>query len=206
MSKAAATTMREPATERLERMRDVILPVVIKEITYAQQAFEMERRHSVLAFVTLAVDDTDTVDRTLLGKYTQPVIAMGVLRCRYLLEFLGIKAAGAPPELQAVSRRSHDGDIGIEHFTRSDGRQLARVTPVEAASLFPAHPDTLTAWATVITIAGQRLAHPTDDAKLSGRGLLHDELALTFATIPELLCVKFYDSLSVERPRFMRSA
>jgi len=89
MSKPAQQTRREPTAERLYDMRALILPVVISEVRSAGEALELERRHSIMAFMTITVEDTGTPDlRTLLGMYTQPVIAMGVLRCRYLLEFL----------------------------------------------------------------------------------------------------------------------
>lgn len=182
-------------------MRQLILPVVIREVKSAREALELERRHSIMAFMTITVEDTGTPDlRTLLGAYTQPVIAMGVLRCRYLLEFLGIKTSGAPPALKAIGKPRRDDDIGIEHFARRDGQLLARVTPDEAERTFPEHSGTGSAWATVIEIANQRLAHPTDDRKLSGTGMLYEELATAFATIPELLYVKFYDALGVDRP------
>lgn len=74
------------------------------------------------------------------------------------------------------------------------------MTPDEAAQTFPTHAGATNAWATVIEIANQRLAHPTDDNKLSGTGMFYDELTVTFATIPELLYAKFYDALGVDRP------
>jgi len=201
MSKAAATTMREPTVDRLAAMQGLIIPHTLMTIRQAVQALELERRHSIMAFMSLVVDDADTpAPRTLLGAYTQPVIAMGVIRCRYLLEFLGIKTVGAPPALRAIDRR-RNGDIGIEHFTLRDGQHLARVTPDEAASVFRARVSTPRAWATTIEIANQRLAHPTDDYKLLGSGSVNGQLETTFATIPELLFVKFYDALGVRRPQ-----
>jgi hypothetical protein len=186
-------------TDRLEDMRRLILPVVIAEVKNARGALDLEHRHTILAFMTLTVENTDTP--TLLGAYTQPVVAMGALRCRYLLEFLGITTTGSPPALKAIDRR-RNSDIGIEHYTRDDGQRMARVTVDEAVQMFPEHAGIGSAWATVVTIANQRLAHPTNDDKLSGEGPFYNELAMTFATIPELLYVKFYDSLGVDRPSF----
>jgi len=201
MSKPA-TTLREPTADRLARMQRLIIPHILMSIKQAARALELERRHSIMAFMTITVEDTDTPDlRTLLGAYTQPVIALGVLRCRYLLEFLGIKTTGAPPALKAIDRR-RNGDIGIEHFISDSGTRLSRVTPDDAASVFRARISTPRAWATVIEIANQRLAHPTDDYKLSGTGSVNAQLETTFATVPELLHVKFYDALGVDRPEY----
>ncbi|CAE6875966.1 hypothetical protein R69608_01399 [Paraburkholderia nemoris] len=193
---------REPTEDRLTHMRWIVIPHILMSIRQAAQALELERQHGILAFVTVKVDATDTpAQRTLLGAYTQPIIAMGVLRCRYLLEFLGIKTTGAPPTLRAIDRR-RNGDVGVEHFTSATGTRLSRVTPDGAASLFRAHVSTPRAWATVIEIANQRLAHPTDDYKLSGTSSLGTQLQTTFSTIPELVYVKFYDALGVERPKY----
>jgi hypothetical protein len=199
---AATATTRMPSAGRLASMQGVIIPHTLMTIRQAAQALELERRHSMMAFMTLTVDNDDMPPlRKLLGAYTQPVIALGVLRCRYLLEFLGIKTIGAPPALKAIDRR-RASDIGIEHFTSADGARLSRVTPEEAARVFLARTTTPRAWATVIEIANQRLAHPTDDHKLSGTGNVSAQLETTFATIPELLFVKYYDALGVDRPQF----
>lgn len=202
MSQPAQQTRREPTAERLARMQGVIIPHSLKCIEQATEALELERRYGVFELATLTIDNApeESWPRLFLSAYTQPVISVGVLRCRYLLEFLGIKTTGAPPVLKAIERR-RNGDIGIEHFTSESGARLSRVTPAEAASVFRARVSTPRAWATVIEVANQRLAHPTDDFKLSGTGSVNTQLGTTFATIPKLLFVKFYDALGVNRPR-----
>lgn len=186
--------------DRLEEMQVLLIPLVINEVKYARDALELEHRLTGLASITISFEDVGVPDRrTILAAYSQPVIAMGLMRCRYLLEFMGIRTTGTPPTLKAVDRR-RNGDISIEDYTGADGQPLARVTPEEAVQMFPQHARIGTAWATVIEIANQRLAHPTDRNKLEGNGMLHDDIALTFDTVPELMRAKFYDALGVQSP------
>jgi hypothetical protein len=130
--------------------------------------------------------------------FTNAAIESGVIHCRALLEFIGLRAdAGAHGRLaQRGSGRADD--LLIEHFS-SDSGPLKLVTPAEAVAPYdgPAH-EAEQALAHVIHVANKGLNHSTI-------GLISepDDLAMTEVAsrgVRALLVNHFYVPMGIAPP------
>jgi hypothetical protein len=106
-----------------------------------------------------------------------PVIEAGLVHCRALLEFVGLKADPSNP-LQLVSRRSKRiDDHGIEDFDGASG-PLPAVTPDIAIRRYPGDPvEAESALAFVLSGTNKALAHITRGAPLPDDRLRLIEIA-----------------------------
>jgi len=93
---------------------------------------------------------------------TNPAIEAGVINCRAMLEFLGLRLKSADPKKLAVRPKSkYDDDLHIESFFVS-GRPLEKVTPQKVRRLAitdPARGEN--AMARLLHISNKEIAHPT---------------------------------------------
>ena len=97
--------------------------------------------------------------------WTNPVIECGIVHCRALLDFLGIKLDRKDSAtLKQRSKKSAD-DVAIEDFFRSDGVPLALISVDDVASRYPGPRDEAErSLAMLILQANRGVAHltPTD--------------------------------------------
>ncbi|WP_439399360.1 hypothetical protein ACRQ5Q_18445 [Bradyrhizobium sp. PMVTL-01] len=97
-----------------------------------------------------------------LSTFINPAIEAGLVHCRALLEFLGLKAKSG--RIVNVKDRQR-GDIGIEHFSNSKG-PLPKVSPDAALALYPGgQEDAEKALLAVFEITNKGIAHVTEDLK-----------------------------------------
>ena len=125
-----------------------------------------------------------------LSTITQPIIDSAILHCRCLLDFVGIGLNNKSDsiELSNSSRPRKLDDIGIEHFKSAGGKKLRQLTPQEAINMLTGNTSDLSkAWAIVIKIANQRLAHLSEDKMLSDSGDINPMLVIAFDSMPELI-------------------
>jgi hypothetical protein len=97
-----------------------------------------------------------------LGGFINPAIEVGLVHCRALLEFLGLKA-NSGRIVNVRSRRS--SDIGIEHFADASGH-LPRDSPDAALARYGGgREDAEKALLAVFEITNEGIAHASEDLK-----------------------------------------
>lgn len=177
----------------MQHMRHTIIPYYVQGVFAGSSALGLSDKFDPLARTEIVVEgERDPVYKTVLTVYVQTVSSMAAIYSRLLLEFLGLRSGGIPSALQSVGKR-RNGDIGIEHYQRKDGRSLAKVLP-SIVQEFPDAQEVERAWIVVCDFAGQRLAHATDDLRL-GNIDVTPMLRQAFETIPQVVSHAFYNAL-----------
>ncbi|WP_152681583.1 hypothetical protein [Chromobacterium subtsugae] len=193
--------------EALNFTKEVLVPFLVNSVIQGQWAATLQKKHA-LDMTEIIIERIDgskeTAYRGIVSSITQPICISATLFCRRLLEFLGLGIERSkPPKLRAIeTKKRKSSDVGIEHFTDSTGILLKPLTPESAASFFLSsheHEELKQAWATVYAIANQRLAHSTDDGILKGIDV-NKSIEIAYKTIPQLVCMAFYDKIGEERP------
>lgn len=145
--------------------------------------------------------DGKTCIEGLSTAFTNAAIESGIMHCRALLEFLGLKADKSDHTKLASRAAKRKDDLVIEDFTGPNGQQLARITIDEALVPYKgARDEAENALARAIHIANKGIAHPTlgpvDDAEdlrlleLASRG------------VPTLVINYFYTRMGLQAPDF----
>ena len=67
--------------------------------------------------------------------FINPAIEAGLIHCRALLEFLGLRC-DKYDVLQNLEQKRKPDDIGVESFRNSYGKALTRVSPAEATACY----------------------------------------------------------------------
>lgn len=182
----AKTNLPSPDDLELLHMRVALIPYYVQGVHAGLKALDLSGKYHALERIEIRVDGVDEpVHSTVLIAYTQTASSMAAIYSRLLLEFLGLRVSGAPSQLQAISKRTRRGDIGIENFRSSDGSPLEKLLP-SIVDDFPDPKEVGRAWITTCDFAGQRLAHITDDFKLNGSDVT-PMLVRTFETIPQVV-------------------
>ena len=186
--------MRWTFEHRLEVIRTFIIPQRLKVIATARQMISLESGFSPFAVTRIMIGQDNGLEidsySDVLSTITQPIIDSAILHCRCLLDFVGIGLNNKSDsiELSNSSRKRLRDDIGIEHFTSAGGKKLRQLTPQAAINILTCNTNDLSkAWATVIKIANQRLAHLSEDKMLSGSGDITPMLVIAFDSMPELI-------------------
>lgn len=98
--------------------------------------------------------------KTNSNYFTNTTISIGLLSCRKLLEFLGIKYS--PSGGLYNRRKAHKDDIVIENFTNSSGGTLCQVTLEDIKTQFPSnYKSVIQALETVYKHSHKFVAHLT---------------------------------------------
>ena len=134
----------------------------------------------------------------LSSAFTNPAIETGIIHCRALLEFLGLRVDKANHAKLAQRPSARGDDLLIEHFANSAG-PLPRVTPSEAVAAYKGSPEGAErSLARVIHVANKGLAHSTvglitdsDDQRL---------VEIASRGVPSLLMKHFYTPLDLALP------
>lgn len=139
--------------------------------------------------------------RTIEGNsnaYTNPVIEAGLMHCRALLEFLGLREKNN--KLAPINeKRSHPGDVGVEQFRDSNGKPLPRVTPKEAVSRYKGERvDAQKALLAVFYATNKGLAHMTWQLSAPEVSLL----LVASKGVPALVISHLYTPLGREAPQY----
>ena len=134
----------------------------------------------------------------LSSAFTNPAIEAGIIHCRALLEFLGLRVDKTNHAMLAQRQQGRGDDLLIEQFSNAAGA-LPLVTPSEAVAAYKGSPqEAERALARVIHIANKGLAHST-------AGLLDDPddqrlVEIASRGIPALVVKHFYSPLGLALP------
>lgn len=132
---------------------------------------------------------------------TNPVMEAGLIHCRALLDFLGLKAV--PSDSTKLTSRDpkrtkKDDDVVIEHFSNSNG-PLPMVTPQDAISRYKGpQSEAEAALASVLHTANKGLAHITSGLAMSATDMSNLEIASR--GVRALVVTHFYTPLGLSPP------
>jgi hypothetical protein len=147
--------------------------------------------------MTLYAGDKLVIEGNLLA-FINPAIEAGMMHCRALLEFLGL--CNDNGRLSNISRPRRSTDVGIEHFSTSEG-PLEKVTPSKVLRLYPGPSDEAeNALLAVFHVTNKGLAHVTKDlSENPGYGAL---IEIASRGIPSLVVSYLYTPLGLPAPDY----
>jgi len=132
--------------------------------------------------------------------FTNPVMEAGLIHCRALLDFLGLKAESADSTKLSCRdpKRTRNDDVVIEHFSNSNG-PLLMVTPKEALSRYQGQQsEAEAALAGVLHTANKGLAHITSGLAMTATDMFNLEIASR--GVRALVVSHFYTPLGLLPP------
>lgn len=140
------------------------------------------------------------VIRGLSTAFTNPAIEAGIMHCRALLEFVGLKVDSKDPDKLSERQGSRDDDFVIEDFCGPNGH-LQRVSPaVAVASYTGSAAKAEKALAAVIRAANKGVAHTTAGHLVDGDNFQH--FGIASCGVPKLLVSHFYTPLGLPPPDY----
>ncbi len=147
----------------------------------------------------ISFDGMLCIERLSTG-FTNSAIEVGILHCRSILEFLGIKGDSSNRSKLAIRTHKREDDLVIEDFSGPKGK-LSKVTIQEVLRSYKGEPDEAeAALARLICIANKSIAHFTlgpieepDDLKL---------LEIASRGIPTLAVNYFYTRMGLIAPSY----
>jgi hypothetical protein len=136
--------------------------------------------------------------RGLSTAFTNPTIEAGIIHCRALLEFLGLRCDKADPARLTSRQGKRTDDFVIEDFSGPMGR-LEKVTVAQAVAPYAGPKDQAErALAAVIHTANKGLAHMTSGHIVDLGDLELFEIASR--GVPTLVANHFYVARGIEPP------
>lgn len=132
--------------------------------------------------------------------FTNPVVEAGVIHCRALLEFLGLRVSRNNPSKLASRSQKRPDDFGIEDFSNAAG-PLPLVSPQEAVRPYKGTAaEAEAALASVLQTANKGVAHFTAGLILSPEQAHHIEIASR--GVPTLVVNYLYTRLQMPAPNY----
>jgi hypothetical protein len=178
------------------RMLEVTLPYRMTSVDTLHRAVLWQNRWPNPTAMELYADGKLIAEGTLSG-FINPAIEAGLIHCRALLEFLGLKASGGNI-IQAKGRRR--GDIGIEHFCNADGALPMPSPEAVLARYGGGRDDAERALLAVFEIANKDVAHVTEDLKDNpDHGRL---IEIASRGVPSLVVSYVYTPLGLPPPNY----
>jgi hypothetical protein len=136
--------------------------------------------------------------RGLSTAFTNPAIEAGIIHCRALLEFLGLRVSPKDPSKLVERSGKRDDDYVIEDFSGPHG-SLPKITVAEAISPYDGPRDEAeTALAAVIHCANKGLAHMTTGHVVNLKDVRLYEIASR--GVPTLVANYFYVPQGIKPP------
>lgn len=144
--------------------------------------------------IAVYIDGKLTIEGNL-DAITNPMLEVGLVHCRALLEFLGL--CNVNGSLGQIGGRKRS-DVGVEHFSSGDG-QLKMVEPDAALSRYGGdRSEAEKALIKILHVTNKGLAHNTmnliedpEDSKL---------IEIASRGVPSLMVSYFYTPLGLQRP------
>ena len=131
--------------------------------------------------------------------FINPIIEVGVIHCRSLLNFLGLTTDKEKCHLK-VKESARLTDIVISNFSIGN-KPLPKVTVEEALSPYKGNkPEAEAALVSVIEKSDTFVAHITTGPKMNREDLNYVEIASR--EVPALLCQYFYNRLGLDHPDY----
>jgi len=133
--------------------------------------------------------------------FTNPAIEAGIINCRAMLEFLGLRLKkGNPKELETRPPDKYEDDLNIEDF-KKDGVALEVVTPDKVRRLSVTDPEKgVIALARLLHISNKEIAHPTLGRKDENDGTDIELLIIGAKGVRALTVSYFYTLLGLSPP------
>lgn len=170
------------------------IPYRIDAVRGATWTMEMQTRVHGSEKMSISIRNKFEYDG-YVGYFLQPMLEIGLVHARALLEFVGLYAKNG--NLEQINRR-RPNDIAIEHYS-VDGRQLSMVTPTEICSYIDM-PDVVVLWSLVgiIEQTNKNLAHVTTGEILNMA--MHGQIRCALNALPDVIERCFYNELRLENP------
>jgi hypothetical protein len=176
-----------------------IIPYRMKAVATFNLALQFVMRWKTPAKLEIYFNDKLAI-RGLSTAFTNPAIEAGIMHCRALLEFIGLKVDPKNPDKLTARRGSRGDDLVIESFTGPDG-PLQTVSPTIAVGSYAGPPaEAEKALAAVIRAANKGVAHTTVGHLADGDNFNHFEIASR--GVPKLLISHFYTPLGLPPPDY----
>lgn len=182
----------------LAQHRDQIIPHRMGAVEILNMALHLHptRERPTPRQMKIYFDGKLEIDGLSTG-FTNGAIESGILHCRVLLEFLGLKLK--PGSINRLSQRlrKRSDDIGIEDYN------LDKVTVTQATSKYNGSPqEAENALATVIFTAHKYLAHNTT-MLLPENPDQNRLIEIASRGIPALMILYFYTPLGLPAPDYV---
>ena len=150
--------------------------------------------------MTVYIDDKPCF-KGLETAFTNPAIEVGIINCRAMLEFTGLRLKKAnPSELETRPSSNFDDDLHIEDFEK-DGVALEKVTPEMVRRLSITDKEKgVRALARLLHISNKEIAHPTLGRKGEDDGSDVDLIIIGAKGVRALTVSYFYTPLGLNPP------
>ena len=182
------------------RLLHELLPYRMQAVDTLNLAIRLQMRWADPPPMSILINGKLSVEGNLRA-FTNPAIEAGLVHCRALLEFLGLRMTSHDRIGNIKKRRN--GDIGIENFANAGGR-LPMVTPDNALKRYPGgRADAEDALLAVFQIMNKGIAHVTEnliDNPEHGR-----LIEIASRGVPSLVISYLYTPLSLPPPAYKLS-
>ncbi|KJC37497.1 hypothetical protein UB31_35350 [Bradyrhizobium sp. LTSP849] len=166
----------------------------MQSVAMLRWAFDLRSSWREAPSIAVYVDSKLTVEGSL-DAITNPMIEVGLVHCRALLEFLGL--CDSKGSLGQIKDRRKT-DVGVEHFQNAAG-PLKKVEPEVALSRYDGdRAEAEKALVAVLHVTNKGLAHNTMDLIESPEGAKLIEIASR--GVPALMVSYFYTPLGLQKP------
>jgi hypothetical protein len=166
----------------------------MQSVSMLQWAFDLRSNWREAPSITVYINGKLTVEGSL-DAITNPMIEVGLVHCRAMLEFLGL--CDIKGSLGQIKKR-HKTDVGVEHFENAAG-PLKRVEPQVALSRYDGdRAEAEKALVAVLHVTNKGLAHNTMDLIESPEGAKLIEIASR--GVSALMVNYFYTPLGLQQP------
>lgn len=181
--------MHRSKTLSLEEVVSSWLPRRIHAVNNAAWAMGIQSKTSGAEELRMSIDDTLHFT-CYAGNFILPIIEIGLVHARALLEFIGLKAKDG--KLHQVKNRLQS-DIAIEHY-EANGQRLSMVSPAEICE-FINMPAPVVEWSLVWIIeeTNKSLAHITTGEILTMA--MGGQIWCALEELSRVMKVYFYDKL-----------
>lgn len=179
-----------------------IIPYRLQAIEIANVVISLRTDWDVPKSMKIYFDDQLMITGSS-NAFTNPVLETGLIHCRALLDFLGLKVdLKDPTKLKNRNhKRRRQDDFVIEYFIDENNHPLSLVSPQDAVSLYqgPAS-EAEAALAGVLHCANKGLAHMTSGLLLDATDIQHFEIASRGTK--NLIERYFYTPLGISPPEY----
>ena len=160
-----------------------------------------EMRQTVEPKKILVYVDDKPCFKGLETAFTNQAIEAGIINCRAMLEFLGLRLKkDNPAELVTRPKSNYDDDMHIENFMK-DGVSLEKVTPEKVKRLSITDPEKgVKAIARLLHISNKEVAHPTLGRKSEDDGTDIELIEIGAKGVRALTVSYFYTPLGLVPP------
>ena len=160
-----------------------------------------EMRQTVEPKKILVYVDDKPCFKGLETAFTNPAIEAGIVNCRAMLEFLGLRLKkDNPAELETRPKSKFDDDMHIENFMK-DRVALKKVTPEKVKRLSKTDPEKgVKAIARLLHISNKEVAHPTLGRQGEDDGTDIELIVIGAKGVRALTVRYFYTPLGLKPP------